>query len=232
MRKAAPFLVILLCIVVQAWAGGSRFNQLLDGIFFESTDIVSRLNGYKKLVDYAQRRELDTQSLMRFMDALDGTYRVRDLTNKAVLLGLQEVFGKILMTPVFESYHQQVRAFLEKLKYDLMPFAIKVGDYVTIEACERHVFCAAQQQVDETLVHGRRQEKGKQVCVDSLFKVEGGVVGQPVLFGQQLQISPLYVQQGGYILPPRETLRVTYHRDGYRGANEKKLFLHKAIISN
>lgn len=227
MPKRAYLLLIFLCLVVQAWGVESRFNQLLDEVLFESADIASRLNGYKKLIEYAQRRELDAQSLSRLVKALEGTYRSRNLSNKSALLGLQDVFGTMLTMPIFGSYHKQVRLFQEKLKYDLMPFAVKFGDYVMIESCERHVFCATQQRESNHFLYGCGNGAGKQVRIDSLFRISGGIAGQPVLFGQDVQFSPLYLQDGGYVLPSQVALNVSYHREASRGLNEKALFLDR-----
>lgn len=227
MPKRAYFLMIVLCIFAQAWAEESRFNQLLDEILFESADIVSRLNGYKKLIEYAQRRELDAQNLGRLIKALEGTYRSRDLSNKSVLLGLRDLLGEILKMPIFGAYHKQVHLFQEKLKYDLMPFAVKFGDYVMIESCERRVFCATQQRDGNYFLYGCGNRAGKQVRIDSLFRIGGGIAGQPVLFGQDVQICPVYLQNGEYVLPSEVELNISYHREASRGFNGKALFLDK-----
>lgn len=217
----------LLCTVSSVVFSNTRFDQLLDKVAFEASDIQSRLEGYKRLIEYAQRSELDAPHVARFMAALEATYRARDLNNRAVLLGLQEVFCRALQSSIFAPHHEQARKFLTMLSCDLKPFAVKFGDCVAIEVCGRAMFCTTQQHDNCLHVVGCPPPAGKQLRVDSLFTIAGGQPGQVVTFGQQLQLQPLYAQRGGYMLPLEAGLNFACGSSVRRGVEGGSVVLSK-----
>lgn len=227
MKKKMVLFGLIISCVMSVLAGDAHFERLLDEVAFEASDIYARLGGYKRLIEYAQRRELDAPSLERFIKALEATYRARDLNNRAALVGIQEVCGVLLRTEIFATYHSNVRGFLEKLHYDLLPFALRSGDIVSIEICGRNMFCATQQRGGEAFIHGQHTAHGRQLRLDCLFRVEGGETGKPITLGQVVQLQPLYLQQGRYILPPTARLGGERNTGGKRGAEGAEFVLQE-----
>ncbi len=212
----------------QERVGGSNcFEEELYRAGYESQNMQQRLQAYKQLIVYAQKKEIDELLVDRFLTAIESTFRGRDLTARAMLLGLQEVLSDALQAPIFESRYARLRQLLDKLSYDLQPFAIRAGDYVVLEVPMRKLFCAAEQQVDGVHIVASQPIPGNQVQVDCLFKVTTSVPGAVVRFGDTVQLEPLYVRHGTYVLPSPTKLGITYDGTGHRGGDTPTLLLHE-----
>lgn len=180
-----------------------RFDKALDRLAFEAQDPLERLDGYKRLIQYAQQQALDKAQIDRFMAALEATYKARDTNSRLVLVGLRDVLVKAGRVVDFSDYKDKLSAYLATLQYDLRPFAIRSGDYVTLEACSCKSLCTIQNHNGGFLVRSTAPLTGaKQVRVDSLFRIVAAAHNEIIKSGDVVKLEPVYVRTGAYVLPP------------------------------
>lgn len=218
-------LLVLLSASLHAKKLTQEFNTLLDKVAFEANSISERLHGYKKLISYTHNHEVHPKQIARLMSALETSYRVRDLNNRDMLLQLQEIFAGLLRIENFSPHQGAIKQYLERLQCDLKPFAIKSGDFVTIEFAGTNRYCATH-KADTTVFLEAVPLEGKQIRMDCLFKVLGKEDGKAIAFGEEVQLQPLYIEQNGYLLPPSEKINFASNQEsGKRGAESFDLTL-------
>jgi hypothetical protein len=205
----------------------NSFEKKLYRAGYEIQNMQQRLKAYKQLIVYAQKHEIDELSLDCFLSAIESTFRGRDLAAKSTLLGLQEVLCDALQAPIFEGHYRRLRQLLDKLSYDLRPFAIRAGDYVVLEVPVRNLFCAVEQRADGVHIVASEPVPGNQVQVDCLFKITTSMPGAIIKFGDTVELEPLYVRHGGYVLPPPTKFGITYDGTGHRGSDTTPLLFHE-----
>ncbi|MBM3886784.1 hypothetical protein FJ364_02530 [Candidatus Dependentiae bacterium] len=198
---------------------GDRFDQLLDDVLFESHDLQERLEGYKRLILYANDHDVASDSIEKFLRALEATFRARDLANRVALVYLQDVLCIAAQAKSLALYQNRLKQLLDKLSYDLQPFGIRGGDYVVLEVPARKLFCAAEHRADGIHVLARPVVSGREVRVDCLFRVATPIPGALIKFGDAVQLEPLYIRYGCYILPPATRLGISYNEQGRRGSS-------------
>ncbi len=211
--------------------GRNLFEEELSRACYKSQTMQQLLQAYKQLVVSAQKNEIDEGLVDRFLTAIESTFRGRDLTARAMLLGLQEVLSDALQAPIFEARYPRLRQLLDKLSYDLQPFAIRSGDYVVLEVPKRKLFCAAEQRADGVHIIASQPVPGNQVQVDCLFKITTSVPGAVVKFGDTVQLEPLYLRYGPYVLPPLTKLGITYEGTGHGAGDTATLLLREGGTS-
>jgi hypothetical protein len=192
----------LIYIFTSSLIAADRFDKMLDRLAFEAQDPQERLDGYKRLIVYSEQQGLSVPQVERFMAALESTYKARDVAARQVLVGIQDVLLKALRVPEFKEYRDRLTGYLTTLQYDLRPFAIKSGDFVTLEACGRKMFCTTEHNNSGFLIRGAAPLLEKQVRVDSLFKIVAGAENEVIKSGDVVRLEPVYVRYGSYVLPP------------------------------